>query len=269
MRATAIIAFLTTLYTTQITADMTLRYDALLPDRQLPVHSLAVKQERVRLDHLQGYRPPSVMLDLASGEIVKLDQRNRSYFKINAQTLNQYLSIYRSNHELIQGLINQGLQQLDPEKRQQYEDMVAQLRQPADSAMQIRPTEQTDRVLGIECRVLSLFEQDRHIRDICISDYQQLDLSAADTQSLEKLRQFIRQFGQSAPGPQQDLLAFVAQGLKQTAGLPVKVVNYHANGEVRDIIQLAKISLRKIDDEVYQIPRHYEEQLTPFVSSRW
>ena len=64
---------------------MTLRYDAMLPDRQLPVHSVAVKQERVRVVHLQGYRQPSVLLDLASGEIVKLDPRNRSYFKTDIE----------------------------------------------------------------------------------------------------------------------------------------------------------------------------------------
>ena len=147
------------------------------------------------------------MLNLGNGELIQLDDRNRSYFKTNTETLNQYLSIYRSNREMIQGLIDQSLRQLEPEKRAQVEQMVNQLQQPLEtSTLKIKPTDQTDQVLGVECRVISLFDQDRHTRDICVSDYQQMKLTAADRQSLERLRQFIQHFRDSAPGQQQDLI---------------------------------------------------------------
>ncbi|MDJ0832138.1 MAG: hypothetical protein QNJ69_01360 [Gammaproteobacteria bacterium] len=270
MRAALIIAFLTTVYTSCLHADLTLRYDAVLPNKQQPLHSVAIKRDRVRISQLQGYRPPALVLNLASGEMIQLDDRNRAYFKIDTQTLNSYLSIYRSNQAMIQGLINQGMQHLAPEQRAEVEKMVKQLQQPPKtSASMIKPTSKTQQVLGFNCRVISLFEQNRHTRDICISDYRQLDLADDDRQSLEQLRQFVLQFRESAPVPQQDLIDFVVQGMEQSPGIPLKVVNYNARGEIRNVIQLGNISTRPIDRELYQIPRHYREQMTPVLSSRW
>ncbi len=270
MRAALIIAFLTGVYTGCLQADLTLRYDAVLPGKQVPLHSVEIKRERVKFSQLQGYRPPAVMLNLSSGEMIQLDDRNRSYFKIDTQTLNSYLSIYRSNQEMIQGLINQGLQQLAPDQRAEVEQMVQQLQQPAKtSGSIIKPTSKTDQVLGFDCRVISLFEQNQHTRDICISDYRQLDLSPEDQNSLERLREIVQQFRESAPVPQQDLIAFVMQSMEQSAGIPLKVVNYDARGDVRKIIQLGDITHKTIDNKIYQIPRHYDQQLTPTLSSRW
>lgn len=270
MRAALIIAFLTGIYTSCLHADLTLRYDAISTDRPLPLHSVAIKQQQVLVSQLQGYRPPSLILNLGTGEMIQLDDRNRSYFRIDTQTLNSYLSIYRSNQQMIQGLINQGLQQLGPEQRAEVEQMVRQLQQaPETGGSTIKPTGKTDQVLGFNCRVISLYEQNRHTRDICISDYRQLDLSTDDQQSLEQLRKFVQQFRESASVPQQDLLAFVMQSMEQSAGIPVKVINYDARGEVRNVIQLGDISNKPIDNEVFQIPRHYDRQLTPTLSRRW
>lgn len=263
MRATAIISFLFLLYTGYLSADITIRYDAIAGKQKKPVHSVSIKPNRVRIRQLTGHQP-SVMVNLSSGDIVQLNPDKRQYFLINAQTLNQYVSLYRQNKDMLQVLIDQGIQHLDPQKRSQIEQMLKQFDDQAESSgTLIKNTDKSDKVLGVECRISSLYQQGQRVSDVCLADYQRLPLNRHDVQSLEQLKKLIQQFKQTAPKQQQDMLSIVVDGIEKLDGLPMKIVNYYTNGKIRNIIQAGAISFKKIPDQLYRIPQDYQKQLAP------
>ena len=101
----------------QLNADMTIRYDQVYQNQQKqPLYSILIKNNLIRFNHLKGQQS-SILINLANGEIVQLHAASKRFFKTDAQTLNQYASFYRDNRTLVQGLIDQGMAQLDPENK--------------------------------------------------------------------------------------------------------------------------------------------------------
>lgn len=263
MRARLIISFLMSLYTGYLSADITIRYDAIDATQKKPVLSVSIKQDRVRINQLTGHQA-SAMINLSNGDIVQIDPRKRRYFQINTHTLNQYVSLYRQNKDVMQILINKGIQHLDPQKRGQIEHMIKQFDyKPESSTTLIRNTHKNDRILGVQCRVLSLYNQGQRVSDVCLADFQRLQLNQQDIGSLEQIKKLIYRFKQSAPEEQQDMLSKWIDGINKLDGLPMKIINYYPNGKIRNIIQAGTISFRKIPDQAYQIPQDYQQQRLP------
>jgi hypothetical protein len=264
MRAAAIISFLVLIYTGNLWADLSIRYVTITDNQKRPFNSVMIKQELVRINQVQESKP-SVMIDLNSGDIVQLHPQSRRYFKINAQTLGQYVSIYQQNKTMFQGLIDHGIQQLDPQKRNQVQEWMQKFNTGSKNInnISIKPTGKKDSVLGVECTVLAMLNNGRLQREVCISDYKQLGLNPEDVQSLEQLKKFVHQFKQSAPQQHQELLSMVADGVSELKGIPLKMVNYHANGTIKNIVQAGSISFKSIPDQAYHIPQDYQQQQFP------
>lgn len=264
MRAAAIISLLFSFYTGNAWSDLSIRYDIVRNQHSRPVNSVLIKQDMVRINQAPASQP-SIMINLNSGDIVQVHPQSRRYFKINAQTIGQYVSIYQKNRTVIQGLIDQGIQQLAPSKRDQVEQWMQSLKQGSrvTNNLTIQPAGKTDQVLGVKCEVLSILNQGQLQREVCVSSYQQLGLNDQDIQSLEQLKKFILQFKHSAPATHQDLLNMVDEGLAKMNGIPLKVVNYSRSGVVREIVQAGSISLQAIPPQAYRIPDDYREQSYP------
>jgi len=264
MRAAAIISILTLIYTGNLWADLSIRYDSIRNQQVKPFNSVLIKQELVRINQAPASQP-SVMIDLNSGDIVQLHPQSRRYFKINAQTIGQYVSIYQQNKTVIQSLIDHGVQQLNPQKRGQVQEWMQKFKQGSKTLdeISIRPTDKSDTILGVKCNVLAILNKGQLQREVCISNYQQLGLNQADVESLEQLKKFVTQFKQSAPAKHQQLLNMVSEGMADVKGIPLKIVNYHANGEIKNIVQAGSISFRAIPDQAYSIPKDYQQQQFP------
>ena len=265
MRAPLIISLLLSLFTTYVTADITIRYDSISPQQKKVLSTVLLKENLVRISN-KARNQPDVMLDLSSGDIVQMHSESKSYFKINARTINQYVSLYRQNKGLMQTLISQGAKQLSPQKQHQIQQMMDTFDQKSASplSLKLKKTAKRDQVLGVQCRIYMMIEQDRRIADVCLADYKQLELAPADIQSFEKLKQLMYQFKQSAP-EQQDILGVITQGLEQMEGVPMKIVDYYADGKIRKIIQADSISLRRVPQAAYQIPQGYQQKMTPLL----
>ncbi len=264
MRATAIISVLGLIYTANLWADLSIRYDSIHKQQKRPFNAVMIKNERVRINQAPASQP-SVMIDLSSGDIVQIHPQSRRYFKINAQTIGQYVSIYHQNKTMIQGLIDHGIQQLNPQKRDQVQAWMQKFKQGGKNLDQItvKATQKTDNVLGVQCSVVAILDKGMLQREICIGSYQQLGLSQDDVQSLEQLKKFVIQFKHQAPAQHQELLNMVADGVTELKGIPLKIVNYLPNGKIRNIVQAGSISFRAIPDQAYRIPDDYQQQSYP------
>ena len=265
MRAPLIISSLLFLFTGYVSADMTIRYDIITPQQKTPVNTVLIKQHLVRMNQMVGQKP-DVMINLSSGDIIQLDSDNKRFFRINTQTINQYVSLYRQNKGLMQGLISQGIKHMDPQKQAQIQQMMDQYDQKSatPSAVSFKNTGKSANVLGAQCKIFAIIDQGQHKSDVCLASYQQLELTQSDVASFNKLKSLIQQFKQTSPD-QQDMLTIMASGLENLNGVPLKMVNYYPNGKIKNMVQAGSISFRKIPEIAYQIPQNYQENLTPLL----
>ena len=116
----------------------------------------------------------------------------------------------------------------------------------------------------MQCQIHAVINNGLRVRDLCLADYQQLALESDEVRSFEQLKKMLHQFKQDSV-PQQDLLSIMLDGIDSLHGVPLKVVEYYANGNVRNIIQAGSISLRKVPAVAYQIPQDFAERLTPIL----
>ncbi len=263
MRVLFIITFMAVYFTTDVQADITLRYDVMRGVKTLQQHQLILKTPLARISS----RAPTqhdFLINLKNGDIIQLDKRKKRYFRINAQTINQYVSLYRQNRGFFQGLISQGMSRLDPQQRARAERLMQTLqgKPGAMNKLQLKLTRRSKTILGAPCRVFEMWRGARHPRDICIADYRDLHLPANEVKGIEQMKKLIAQFRQNAPN-QKDLLGMIADGLETLKGLPMEVVELSAGGKVNSVTRLSKISLRKTPLTTFQIPPGYQQKGMP------
>ena len=265
MRAPLIISLLLSLFTNYLWADMTIRYDIISPNQKIPANTVLIKNHLVRMNQILGQKP-DVMINLSTGDIIQLDPETKRFFRINTQTINQYVSLYRQNKGLMQGLISQGIKHLDPQKRAQIQQMMDKYDQKSStpSSVSFKDTGKSDQVLGAKCHIFAIIDLGHHKSDVCLASYQQLELTPAEISSFNKLKTLIQQFKQSS-SEQQDMITIMASGLENMNGVPLKMVNYYPNGKIKNMIQAGSISFRKVPNVAYQIPQDYQEKLTPLL----
>lgn len=264
MQAGLIISVILILFTTNVLADLSIRYEAIHKNDKRPFSEVLIKQDLVRINP-RTEAQTSVMIDVNTGDIVQVDAKSKRYFKINAHTLGQYASFYQQNKSMLQGLIDHGLQRLNPQKRGQVEQLLQQYEQGSKSLEQvsIKPSRRTHTVLGVECRVIAIYIRNQLQREVCISSYHKLGLNPSDINSVEQLKKLVQLFKQSAPGEQQQMLELLSSTLVEIQGLPMQLVNYNSDGKVKNIIRAGAISFRSIPTQAYLIPQDYEQQNLP------
>jgi len=266
MRVLRIISTLLLFYTANVSADLSIRYDAISDNQRTPFNSIMIKRELVRINQMQQ-APASLLINLQSGDIVQLHEPSKRFFRINAATIDQYASFYKSNRTLLQGMIDQGLTQLSPEQREQIKTLLAQYRQPSATTHQYRlePTPRKQEILGVECQVVAIMQEQQLISDICISDYRELGLRRGDMASLEQFKGFIQQFSHAAPPRHQYLFKMLANSQTEINGLPMQLTHYRADGKVSKVIQAGSISLRSIPNNLYRIPSNFKQNSLPLM----
>lgn len=265
MRLRLIISTLVTLFTANLYADITIHYDSVRQSQTRPAYSVQLKQNLVRISHPEG-KQADIMINLMTGDLVQLNPKTKSFFKINTSTLNQYVSLYRENKGLMQGLISQGIKHLDTQKQGQIQQMLQQFEQNSASpeSISLKNTGYTDRLLGVQCKIYAISDQGKRTSDVCIAEYQQLELSQQDIESFEQLKKLAQQFEQSTP-EKQDMLSMIVNGLEKIKGIPLKIVNYYPSGNIKSVIQAGSISLRSVPKIAYQIPPDFQQKLAPLL----
>jgi hypothetical protein len=265
MRVVRIITFLMLYYTFNVSADLSIRYDIVKPGKNLPYHSILIKRDLVRINR-DIDQTNAILLNLRTGDIAQLYNPTSRYFEINIQTIDQYIGFYKQNKTLLQGLIDQGMTQLGPQQRDQVQQFLDQYNNSASvKQLDIKVTKQKQKILGVNCTVIAVFEQGILQSEVCMSGYRQLGLHADNINSLELLKRFIQQFKHSAPKKHQQLFELIAQPDQEMNGLPMQLVNYRPDGKIAYVIQAGAISLRKIPEQAYRIPPGFQANNFPIL----
>ncbi len=265
MRVLRIITFLLLLYTINVSADLSIRYDLVNGARHIPFHSILIQRDLLRINR-DIDQSMALLVNLRDGDIVQLHNPSKRFFQTNIQTIDQYVTFYKQNRTLLQGLIDQGMTQLVPQQREQLQQFLDQYKKPASAnRFNIRVTGQHKQVLGTDCSVIAVYQEKTLKSEVCMASYPQLDLHTSDINSLEQIKRFIQQFKQSAPKQHQQIFTLLAHPAAQMDGIPMQVIDYQEDGKIRNIIQAAKISLRLIPSYNYRIPANFQPSNFPIL----
>jgi hypothetical protein len=264
-QAARIIALASLVFSSLVQADLTIRYDAVKGQQRQAFQALMLKGPLLRVDPASPV-PPSVLVDVASGDIVQLHEPSGRYFRVNAETIDTYVNLYRNNRTMLQGLIDQGLSRFPPGQKSDIQEVIRQFdrHQATSQALEIRRTDKVDEVLGANCQVLSVVDRGRITSQVCIAEYAELGLDTDDVRDLERLKLFALKFRDTAPGRHRELFSLLA-GPEKLNGIPLKVIRYRDNGEVSQVIVARSISFRPIPPQAYRIPAHFRERSTPIL----
>jgi hypothetical protein len=261
LKRCAIIPVLWLFFSAPSLADLTLRYDALTGGNRHPAQRIRLAHGMLRIDPLAG-PDMSILIDLQRGRLIQIRHDRKRYFSIPLTTLLQYGSLYENNRTVFQGLIDQGLRQLDPRQRAQAERFLGQLKHPKRAQIRLQPLNRRAEVLGLRCESVALLQPGSAARELCIGRYRDLGLDPQDQASLDQL-------GELAEALQQMRMSQwfdgVARAWRELDGLPLEIRALDRDGRVREHWRLGRLSRSPIADETMQIPPGYQPSNTPLI----
>jgi len=261
LKRCAIIPVLWLFFSAPGLADLTLRYDALTGGKSHPAQRVRLAHGMLRIDPLGGPEM-SILVDLQRGRLIQIRHDRKRYFSIPLSRLLQYGSLYENNRTVFQGLIDQGLRQLDPQQREQAERFLGQLKHPKRARIRLQPLNRQGEVLGLRCESMALLQPGNDARELCVGRYRDLDLDPRDRASLDQL-------GELAEALQQTRLSQwfdgVARAWRELGGLPLEIRAFDRNGRPREHWRLGRLSRAPVPGEAMQIPPGYQPSSTPLI----
>jgi hypothetical protein len=242
-------------------ADITLRYDEVQGDRHRPLQQAQLARGFLRIDPLDSPKL-SLLIDLKQGDLYQLRHDQRRFFRIALRSLLQYSGLYENNRSVFQGLVDQGLRQLDPGQRAQAERFLRQLSKPRRARIEIRPLPRKGRVLGIDCRYLAVLQPGSAPREICVTPFRRLGLGADDLRNIQQLQSLARGLQQAGLSR---WFGSLLRGWQDLGGLPMEVLARGSDGRVLEHWRLGRLSRSPIRSGTLQRPAGYEESTTPLL----
>ncbi len=256
----AIIPILWLLFSSTAMADLSLRYDAISGQQSRPAQQLRLAHGMLRIDPVGG--PMSLLLDLERGDLIQIRHDRKRYFRIPLTTLLQYGSLYENNRSVFQGLVDQGLRQLDPARREQAERFLGQLRHPQRARIELRPLNRRGEVLGVRCESVALIQPGSAPRELCVGRYRELGLDARDRASLDRIGELAEALRQLRMSQWFD---GVARSWRELKGLPLEIRGFDRNGRPLEHWRLGRLSRTPIPATEMRIPDGYQPSSTPLI----
>ena len=257
----AIIPILILLFSSVARADLSLRYDAIEAGKARPAQQIRLARGWLRVDPLQQ-SSLSLLVDLNRGDLYQLRHDRKRFFRIPLSSLMQYSGLYENNRSVFQGLIDQGLRQLEPGQRSQAERFFEQLKQPRRARIEVRPLGRKGRVLGLECRYLAVLQPGTLPREVCVAPFSALELGRQDLANLQQLQKLADTLQQA------DLSRWfggVLRGWQQLGGLPLEVRSIGSDGKTVQHWRLGRLSRSPVDARLLAVSPQYLESSMPLL----
>ncbi len=261
LKRCAIIPVLWLIFSAPSQADLTLRYDAIDGSRQRPAQRILIGNGMLRVD-APGQSRMSLLLDLNQGQLIQLRHDLKRYFSVPLSTLLQYSGLYENNRSVFQGLIDQGLRQLDARQRQQAEGFLDQLKHPQRARIRLQALNRKGEVLGVVCDSVAVLQPGTAPREVCVGRYRDLGIDGADRANIDRIEALTRKLQQTGLSRWFNGVAGAWQGLQ---GLPLEVLSRDTQGRIAEHWKLGRLSRAPIPPSALRIPPGYSPSSTPLL----
>jgi len=197
-----------------------------------------------------------------SGEFVAIDHEEKEYYVIDEAAMERIGTQLSSAMQQMQ----EALADMPPDQRAMAEQMMKQhlpAAAPAPEPMTVRKTGATDTINGFRCEYYEVKQQGAKIRDLCVTDWNDIDggREAADSMLamagfFEKMaEQFSSGSGLDVMGQQRELF----QHMRELGGYPVLTREFDDSGRVESESRLKSARIGDIDSALFSPPQGYRK----------
>ncbi|MEX2494863.1 MAG: DUF4412 domain-containing protein [Woeseia sp.] len=220
---------------------------------------------RVEVSAGDGSETSSIIFRNDKRELTALDHEQREYYVLDEATIEQMGSRLSGAMQQMQD----ALADLPPDQRAMAERMMKQ-RLPEAAAEPIRPpttlhsTGNRDEASGYDCQWHEVHQQGRKIRDLCVTDWDNIEGGRDAADSMLSMAGFFEDMAAAFSGSSGiDLFGGqkeMFRNMRELDGYPVVTREYDASGKLESESRLVSSSTEDLDADLFEPPQDYRRQ---------
>ena len=235
-------------------------------------HGEATATSQIQLDanHMRaemagrGGGQGTVVFDGVKQTMYIIDDSKKTYSEITKDDLDRLAAQMAQMQSQMQG----AMANMPPAQRAQMEAMMRGRGMPGMGASAAKPTYKktgTDTVGKWTCDKYEGYEGTRKTSEVCTVDPKALGLAESD---FAVSKQFAKFFSTLMPQASSQIFSIGSLEDRGFVGVPVRTINYAADGSVSGTSELTDISHQNIPDSAFAPPSGYQKQDMPFGRGR-
>ncbi len=171
----------------------------------------------------------------------------------------RYLELQQPSPELVAQQARARLEALDDDERAAARETAEAI---AEGAFRVRDTGETERLLGIPCREISVDRNGERLADLCKAGFSEAGIPPENLQALRELQVLLDESlaAALAQDPENAQLAAALASVIELDGLPLRVRAYK-KGRLRSETLVTRVAERSLPDGEFGIPEGYRAKI--------
>jgi hypothetical protein len=215
---------------------------------------------RIEITSVSSNESGSIIYRSDEKELIALDHSAGEYYVIDQPTIDRMAAQVRAT----MAQMDAALASMPPEERALAEQMM-QRHLPQDGESEPPPklklTGEKDKVAGFTCKYYDVVQDDRKIRDICVTRWSEIAEGREAAQAMMALADFFENMRKAFSGAggmdvmdeQQEMFAY----MKELDGYPVLAREYDVDGVLESESRLVAARNEPISPSVFEAPATY------------
>jgi len=226
-----------------------------------PSPRIAIKGDRLRMEGGPRGQGTSIF-DAAARELIVLDSSQRSYYRMDAETMKKQGRQVSEQMRRMQEEMEKQLENMPEEQRAMMREQLKQMmpEQPAEDSGDIRVqrTGKHNTVAGIDCAIATVERDGKLVQRVCMAGTGSLGMAAGDRATLQAMFAFLQEMASSF-GAGNAVARIPAKMMETFDGVPIKSEDLEAGRTWT----LTEIRTGNVDASQFEIPSGYNE-VKPF-----
>ena len=222
------------------------------------------KSSRVEITSVSSSESGGMIYNAERQEMIAIDHGSQEYYVIDQEMMNSMAS--QVSQAMAQ--MQEALAAMPPEQRALAEQMMKQqMPQPqldAGTPVELNATGETDTVAGYDCDYYDVMQDDRRIRELCITDWDDIEEGREVADAMMELAGFFESMREAFAGAggmgvmdrQQEMFSY----MRELNGYTVFSRDYDAAGALKTESRLRSAGHVELSPALFEPPESYRQQ---------
>lgn len=220
------------------------------------------KESRIEITSVSSEESGGMIYQSDRRELIALDHTLQAYYVFDQATMDMMAAQVKSALEQTEA----ALEAMPPEERALAEQMI---QRPVDeerprSRHKLVATGKSDTIAGFGCKYYDVFQDDRKIRDICMTPWKDIPQGREASKAMMELAGFFERMRKAFEGSgglnlmdrQQEMFTY----MEELDGYPVLSHDFDESGEILSESRLKAARKQKIEATMFEPPSGYQQQ---------
>ncbi len=200
------------------------------------------------------------LFDASKPELSVAMPRRKAYIVLDQETLDGLARALEAKiGDALEGVPEEQRAEVEAELREQIARTTGTVSQDRQSEYEYRASGDRRAINGYPAERYEVYDGDRKLREVWISDWKQVDGSPGVLAGLEALARFAERI-QETMGQQGDFPISSILRFDQLAGFPVMTLVFLGDGEVASVTRLVRSERLELGPSTFEVPAGYERQ---------